>query len=62
MTSVTVTTQTRDHLAVLKEDLGYESWDDLLSDIATYIEENIEAFDEAFPADEDEDEDEGEDE
>jgi predicted CopG family antitoxin len=56
MTSVTVSTETRDHLAVLKEDLGYESWDELLSDIAEYIEENIDAFDEAFPEDEDEDE------
>lgn len=51
MTSVTLTPETRDHLAVLKEDLGYESWDELLSDIAVYIEEHIDDFDDAFPDD-----------
>lgn len=58
MVSLSVTPETRDKLAVLKEDLGYETWDDFMSDVQEYIEENIEAFDEAFPEDEDEDEDE----
>lgn len=56
MVSISVPTGTRDKLAVLKEDLGYDSWDDFLSDVQEYIETNIEAFDEAFPEDEDEDE------
>ena len=55
MVSLSVTPETRDKLAVLKEDLGYETWDDFMSDVQEYIEENIEAFDDAFPEDEDED-------
>jgi len=56
MVSISVPAETRDKLAVLKEDLGYETWDEFLSDIREYVEEHIEEFDEAFPEDEDEEE------
>jgi len=58
MTTITLDVGTRDQLAVVRENLGYENWDDFLADLAQFAEDNMDLFDEAFPADEDEDEDE----
>ena len=56
MTSITLSPETRDHLSVVKENLGYDRWDDFLSDLAEFAEDNIDDFDAAFPPEDEEDE------
>jgi hypothetical protein len=63
--SIRVSTGTRDALSVLRENLGYESLDGLLEDMAEFLDpeenpKNFDAFDEAFPGDEDEEDEEEE--
>jgi hypothetical protein len=58
MTSITLSSETRDHLSVVKENLGYDRWDDFLSDLATFAEDNMDDFDAAFPPEEEDTEDE----
>lgn len=62
--TVSVTHETRKKLAVMKENLGYNSWDDMLSDIAMYFEDddNLDAFEAAFPPVEEDAEEDDEDE
>lgn len=62
--TVSVTHETRMKLAVMKENLGYNSWDDMLSDIALYFDDddNLDAFEAAFPPEEEGTEDGGDDE
>ena len=45
MTSITLSSETLDHLSVVKENLGYDRWDDFLSDLATFAEDNMDDFD-----------------
>jgi len=60
VTTVTLSLETKNHLSVIKENLGYDSWDGFLSDLATFAEDNMDAFDEAFPPEEEDTEDEDE--
>jgi len=44
----------------MKEDLGYDNISDFVADVMTFIEDNLDAFDEAFPVDDEDIEDEDE--
>jgi len=45
---------------VVKENLGYERMEDLLTDLAKFAEDNMDEFDAAFPAEDKDTEDEDE--
>lgn len=56
MPTLTVDAEVRDHAQVLKENLNYDNVADFLADVMVFIEDNMDAFDEAFPDEEDDDE------
>jgi hypothetical protein len=43
---------------VVKANLGYDTWEDFLTDLGKFAEDNMDAFDAAFPPEDDDDEDE----
>jgi hypothetical protein len=58
--TISVPPEVRDKAMVMKEDLGYDNIGDFVADVMTFIEDNLDAFDEAFPVDDEDIEDEDE--
>jgi hypothetical protein len=56
-----VSTKARDKLDVIKENLGYDTWEEFLLDLAEFVEDNMDDFDAAFPLEEENTEEDDED-